>query len=212
MIVRAGAGAANQSEEAFAAAHRELLADRSIQFTLAPYQEPVTPGWLRTLAEFLTSIFPLLQILFWILLAALASYLLYAIARRLGGAEWPWQKSSGEEEEEIDLQPEQGRARRLLSEADALAGQGRFAEAIHLLLFRSIHDIDERRPAVVRPALTSRDIAGLEEIPPQPRSAFQRLVMAVERSLFAGRSLGSDDWSDCRSAYEEFAFAESWRR
>jgi len=33
----------------------------------------------------------------------------------------------------------------------------------------------------------------------------------VERSLFAGRPLVPDDWSQCRAAYEEFAFAEGWR-
>jgi hypothetical protein len=211
MTVRAGASAANQSEEAFAAAHRELLADRAIQFQLQDYQPPVTPDWLRALGEFLQAIFPVLEVLFWVLLAALACYILYAVGRRLTGADWPWHRR-GPDEEVLDLQPERSRARTLLGEADALAGEGRFAEAIHLLLFRSIDDIDERRPAVVRPALTSRDIAALDAIPPAPRSAFQRLVMAVERSLFGGRSLGADDWSECRQAYEEFAFAESWRR
>ena len=34
--------------------------------------------------------------------------------------------------------------------------------------------------------------------------------MLVERSLFARRALAADDWRDCRAAYEEFAFAESW--
>jgi len=211
MTVRAGASAASQSEEAFAAAHRELLADGSIQFQLQQYEQPVTPEWLRALGRLLEGIFPVLEVLFWALLAALAAWILYAIARRLFGADWPWPRRGGDEQAP-DLQPERGRARTLLAEADALAAEGRFAQAIHLLLFRSIDDIDERRPAVVRPALTSRDIAALDAIPPAPRSAFQRLVMAVERSLFGGRSLGADDWHDCRRAYEEFAFAESWRR
>jgi hypothetical protein len=33
----------------------------------------------------------------------------------------------------------------------------------------------------------------------------------VERSLFARRPLGPDDWRDCRVAYREFAFAEGWQ-
>ena len=211
MAVRASPSAANGSEDAFAAAHRELLADGSIQWQLQPFEPPTTPNWLRALGNFLRDIFPILEILFWVLLAALAAYLLYVIARRLAGSDWPWRRSTGEEQLP-DLQPERGRARTLLAEADALAGAGRYSEAIHLLLFRSIDDIDERRPAVVRPALTSRDIAALDAIPPAPRSAFVRLVMAVERSLFGGRTLGPEDWRDCRGAYEEFAFAESWRR
>jgi len=80
-----------------------------------------------------------------------------------------------------------------------------------LLLFRSIEDIDSRRPDLVRPALTSRDIAALPAIPERPRGAFARIAMLVERSLFARRPLGEPDWRDCRAAYEEFAFADGWR-
>jgi hypothetical protein len=211
MAGRAAASAGKASEEAFAAVHRELLADRSIQFELSRFEPPRPPNWLRPLGDFLRDIFPVLEVLFWMLLAGLVLFLLYAMARRLSGAEWPWRRRPQEDGEALLLQPEQGSARRLLSEADALAAQGRYSEASHLLLFRSIEDIDSRRPNVVRPALTSRDIASLGEIPPVPRSAFGRLVMAVEHSLFGGRSLGAEDWRDCRSAYEEFAFAEGWR-
>ena len=35
--------------------------------------------------------------------------------------------------------------------------------------------------------------------------------MLVERSLFAQRPLAAGDWSDCRAAYQDFAFAEGWR-
>src|SRR6185369_17130871 len=101
--------------------------------------------------------------------------------------------------------PEAKEARELLSEADALAAQGLYSEAAHLLLFRSIEDIDDKRPDLLRPALTSRDICALEEIPGPPRSAFARIAAMVERSLFAGRPLVSSDWGDCRAAYEEFA-------
>ena len=62
---------------------------------------------------------------------------------------------------------------------------GRYSEAAHLLLFRSIEDIDARRPDLVRPALTSRDIAALPRSPARPRRAFARIAMMVERSLFA---------------------------
>jgi len=211
MAGRAAASAGLERDEAFAAAHRELLADGSIQFQLLQYRPPETPDWLRALGEFLGTIFPGLEVMFWALLAGLALLLLYAIARRLSDAEWRWGRKRREEDAAPDLQPEQGRARQLLAEADALAREGRYSEAIHLLLFRSIEDIDSRRPNLVRPALTSRDIAALDAIPPAPRGAFHRLVMAVERSLFGGRSLGADDWSDCRSAYENFAFADGWR-
>jgi hypothetical protein len=102
-------------------------------------------------------------------------------------------------------------ARQLLGDADALAADGRYSEAAHLLLHRSIAEIDRRRPASVRKALTSRDIAALPAIPSSPADAFRAIVAAVERSLFGGRALDAADWQDCRAAYERFAFAEVWR-
>jgi hypothetical protein len=99
----------------------------------------------------------------------------------------------------------------LLDEADLLAGQGRYDEAARLLLHRSIGEIDAHRPDLVRPALTSRDIAGHPLLPAGPAAAFARIAALVERSLFARRPLGPDDWRDCRVAYREFAFAEGWQ-
>lgn len=211
-MMAAGASGAEESEAAFAEAHRQLVAEGSIQFQLPRFEPPTVPGWMRALGQFLRDIFPLLEILFWIGLAATALYLLYAIARRLSGADWPWRRRREQEGAGAALQPEPAAARRLLEEADRLAAEGRYSEAGRLLLFRSIEDIDSRRPNLVRPALTSRDIASLPDIPPEPRSAFGELVMAVERSLFGGRALAAADWSACRSAYERFALAGSWAR
>src|SRR6185436_20166355 len=129
---------------------------------------------------------------------------------RMSGADWPWLRRKAEEEAE-DWRPAEAPARRLLGDADALAAAGQYSEAAHLLLFRSIEDIDKKKPDLVKPALTSRDISGLDAIPGRPRTAFARIAMLVERSLFAGRPLGEGDWRDCRAAYEEFAFAEGWR-
>ena len=190
----------------FAEAHRRLLADRAIQFDLPRADVPETPAWLVNLLEALR---PLLSALFWIALAGFVLFLLYLLARHMAGASWPWGRK--ELAEAADWRPEAGPARRLLEEADALAALGRFAEAARLLLFRSIEDIDGRQPDLVRPALTSRDIAALPAIPERPRSAFARIAMQVERSLFAARPLGPEDWRDCRAAYEEFAFADGWR-
>ena len=78
----------------------------------------------------------------------------------------------------------------MLGEADALAAEGLYSEAARLLLYRSIEDIDDKRPDLVRPALTSRDIGALSDIPGRPRSAFARIAMMVERSLFARAAAG----------------------
>lgn len=200
-------------EATLAEAHRRLLADSSIQFDLPAYEPPQPPAWLEPLAAFIRTILPALQVLFWIALALLALYLLYGIAMWATGKEWPrWRRRPKAEAAEESWRPDAAPARALLQEADALAANGRFAEAAHLILFRSIEDIEGRRPELLGPALTSRDIAALPAIPEQPRGAFARIAMLVERSLFGARPLGEDDWRDCRAAYEEFAFAEGWRR
>lgn len=204
-----GPAAPDGGGEAFAEAHRALLADGSIQFELKNFEPPQTPDWLRWLGEFLTSEHPVLQGLLWVLAGALVLLILYFVARWLGGRGWRWRR--GGEEDGEGWRPETEPARALLGEADALAARGEYSEAVHLLLFRSIEDLGSRRPELVRPALTSRDIAALPAIPERPRGAFARIAMAVERSLFARRPLAEGDWRECRAAYESFAFAESWR-
>jgi hypothetical protein len=106
--------------------------------------------------------------------------------------------------------PEPEKARALLEDADRLAAEGRYDEAVHLLLFRSIDDLAGRRPEAVRPALTSRDLARIEAMPRPARAAFARIAEVVEKSFFGGRKVGAGEFSECRKAYEAFAFSEGW--
>jgi len=210
MISKPAAETAPQvSAEAFAEAHRALLDDRSIQFDLPMYRPSPPPQWLKDLLGFLGGEHPVLNGLFWVVVGAVVLAVLFLVARWAAGASWPWRRR--DEAAADDWRPDQAPARALLGEADALAAQGRFSDAAHLLLFRSIEDIESRRPRLVRPALTSRDIAALDAIPERPRGAFSRMARLVERSLFARRPLAEGDWRDCRAAYEEFAFVEGWR-
>ncbi len=194
----------------FADAYSDLLDDPTIQFEMAPFEPPETPGWLRWLGDFLSSDHPTLSGLIYVIAGVVALIVLFFFARWMSGREWPWRRGA-REPVEAGWRPDEAPARALLSEADRLAASGLYGEAAHLLLFRSIEDIDSRRPDLVRPALTSRDIAGLADIPSRPRGAFARIAMLVERSLFARVELVEADWRDCRSAYEEFAFADGWR-
>lgn len=204
-----GGGDQLASADAFARAHRELLKDPAIQFDLPVVSQPepplikLDPG---TFGSGDPGAAP--QIIFWVVLALAAAGLLYLIAVRLAG----WRRRQRPlAEPESCWQPAPEPALQLLGDADALAAAGRYSEAAHLLLHRSIQEIDRRRPASVRKALTSRDIAGLPAIPHAPASAFARIVGAVERSLFGGRALDAADWSRCREAYELFAFSREWQ-
>ncbi len=187
-------------------AHRELLQDKSLQFEFTQFKPAPPPKWLEGFAEFLEATGPVLHVLFWIIVAALVLGLLYLIARSLVKARFGGLPGVGPNlGPDAAWRPTAEQARVLLADADALAAEGRFAEAAHLLLLRGVQDIRDQRPGLVRPALTSRDIAGLEALPIQAREAFGAIARIVERSFFGGRDLAADDWGQCRSAYESFA-------
>ncbi len=119
--------------------------------------------------------------------------------------------AQADEEESEDWHPAAAPARAWLQEADALAARGLFAEAAHHLLLRSVDDLASRRPHLVRPALTSRDLSRAQGVPPAPRQLFAQIAAVVERSLFGGRPVGAEDWTACRAAYANFAQSANWR-
>jgi hypothetical protein len=201
----------------FARAHERLMADHSLQFAFQSAQPPKVPEWLKPLAEFLRSlapllqwVLPLLQWIFWGGLALVIGMILYFIARELIRLRWPKAQKEKAEPAAQDWRPAPEQARALIEEADRLAAEGRFAEAVHLLLFRGIEDIERHRPRLVRPALTSRDILRLEGLPPAAKAAFSTIVGAVETSFFGGREIGAEAFAECRNAYRSFAFPEAW--
>ena len=115
------------------------------------------------------------------------------------------------DDEILVWQPDETLARNLVNDADALAREGRFAEAARLLLTRSVDDISTRRPGAVKPALTARAIGRLPELPEQARSAFGRLTDIVESGIWARNPLNEQDWQNARAAFESFAFGPQWR-
>ncbi|MEL7032735.1 MAG: hypothetical protein AAGL97_01730 [Pseudomonadota bacterium] len=109
-----------------------------------------------------------------------------------------------------DLRPEARRARALLEDADALAAQGQFAEAVHLLLFRSIEDIQEKKSGVIGRSLTAREIGALGILPDWIRDTLSPIIRIVERSFFGGQDVTEAGWREARQSYETFAFGEAW--
>lgn len=203
---------------ALAAAHARLLNDRAIQFGFTPpakLPEFATPAWLTAIARWIGGaakfLAPFAIDLFWVGVAAALLGVLYLIVREVMGARFPLRRRRRPARAApADWRPEAFKARALLADADRLAGEGRFDEAAHLLLFRSIDDIEDRRPRLVRPALTARDIAALDAVPPAARGAFSQIGAAVERSLFGGHALDAAAFAACRAAYEAFAFDKAW--
>src|SRR6186713_1035390 len=145
------AQAGQTAEQKLVLAHKALLKTPGLQFDFGvtpPPEKP--PGWVRPLLEFLASLGPILQYVFWGGLAVGAALILYFIGREF--VPESWLRKARAERVVTDWRPEPGKARALLEDADSLAAAGRFEEAIHMLLFRSIDDLVARRTGAVKPA------------------------------------------------------------
>lgn len=213
MATAAGEGSEALTPERLKAAHDAVRADTAIQFELpgqAPPPKP--PEWLKPLIEFLEWLSPAFPYIFWGAVAAAVLLVLYLVLPNVIGFEWPWARTRVEAVEEEGWRPEEGAARALLAEAEALAGEGRYAEAARLLLKRSVEDIAVRLPRFLKPSLTARDIAGADELPDTARPAFAAIARVVEVSAFGSRSVSADAWVACREAYGRFALPASWSR
>ncbi len=194
--------------DGFAAAHARLLADGSVQFDLPPVPPvPPPPSWLPALIQWLGRQGTPIKWIFWTGVAVVSLLLLRAIWQWLAPR---WRRGTAIDAAEPEWRPEAGPARALLAEADALAAQGQFAEAAHLVLLRSVEQIAARRPDTLRPALTSRDIARAPSLPGDVAHAFALIADVVEAGLFGGRVIGFEAWTRCRNAYEAMALPRAW--
>lgn len=222
------------SDERLAAAHEALRASGDVQFDMIPADPPrQPPAWLKAFGEWLEQVLapigrffawissfmpdaPYARIFLWAIIAALALLILWIVQDRIRHGIWRlprWRRrpmADAADYDETQWVPDAAPARAWLEEADRLAGEARYAEAVHHLLLRSVEDMRRRRPHIVRPALTSRDLAHMPGIPAAPRHLFAEIATVVERSLFGGRAINADEWSRCRTAYTDFARTRSW--
>ncbi|MGE0045571.1 MAG: hypothetical protein AB7J28_12510 [Hyphomonadaceae bacterium] len=185
--------------------HRALRAANDLQFDFPEYQPAPPPGWLRDLLRGLAEAGPILEFLFWAGVAAIAALILYAVYSEVRRQLDLRRGRQAPEEPAPTLEP--AVARRLLADADALARDGRYAEAVHALLHRSIAEFDRRRPGAIRDSLTSREIARLPFLPDGAQRAFSGIAAHVERSFFGGRNVDANVFAECRAAYESFALS-----
>ncbi|NQY98649.1 MAG: hypothetical protein HRT82_15965 [Henriciella sp.] len=166
----------------------------------------------QAIASFFQAIGPALGYLLLIIvvLAILAGlYMVFGESITLRGKQK--EKKSGPDISTVpNLRPEEARAHALLEDADRLAAEGRFAEAVHLLLFRSIDDIQEKRSGLIGRSLTAREIGALGVLPDSVRNALSPIIRIVERSFFGGREVDETGWREARASYETFAFGEAW--
>ncbi len=90
-----------------------------------------------------------------------------------------------------------------LSEADRLARQGAYGDALHLLLLYCLNEMRRRFGLGLPPSLTSREILGLSVLPEIRRLGLSVIVSAVEVSHFGGRSVDETTYQLCRQRCED---------
>ena len=213
MASASGVAGASAGGDALARAHAHMLADRTLQFAfLAPKPPKPPPAWVKLIGELINAVAPFMQWVFWGGLALVVLAIVVFIGREVTSIGRPRRgKRAKAAPARAEWRPEPAKARALLADADRLAAQGLYAEAAHLLLHRSIDEVEGRRPRAVRPAQTARDIARLDSLPAAARAPFERIAQVVERSFFGGRPVDAAAFADCRRAYESFALPEAWR-
>lgn len=194
-----------------------MRAASDIQYAPLPPMPPPpkTPDWLARLGEWLRALLePLGQaigmswpVLGKVLLALLVLGALFLLWRLVVQPLLALQRRP-KAEAEPEWVPARAEAVALLADADRLAAEGRFGEAAHLLLQRSVYHIAEAQPGWLLPATTAREISGLPQLPARAREAFSVIAMRVERSLFARREIDAADWQTARTAYADFALQD----
>ncbi|MEM9310655.1 MAG: hypothetical protein AAGA34_04345 [Pseudomonadota bacterium] len=201
--------------------YEAIRADADTQFAQLKLKEiePREPSWfenwLNDLFEWLADIFGPVgrfmtdywDVLKWAFVVLIVAFVVYGVARLIGPLADRRGGARVELETEPDWQPDREESLALLEDADRLAAEGRFDEAARLLLQRSVGQIAAARPEWVDPSSTARELAALPRLSDAARRAFAVISEAVERSLFALKTLTRDDWEAARSAYADFALA-----
>ena len=87
-------------------------------------------------------------------------------------------------------------------EADDLARQGSFAEAMHLLLLQSVTELRRRLDLSIAASLTSREILRTVRLNRQGHDAFADIIGRVELSYFGSHSPDKEEYEACRHSFE----------
>jgi hypothetical protein len=91
--------------------------------------------------------------------------------------------------------------------ADDLARQGRFVEAMHVLLLQGLDEMRRRLDQRFADSLTSREIMRRAKVSSGARAALRDIVDWVERAYFGAHPAVADDYAACRKSFVAFAEA-----
>ena len=138
--------------------------------------------------------------LLWVIIAVALGAVLYSfrdmipLLRARGGESWA-------EGEEIGADIARRDPTVVLAAADELAREGRYAEAMHVLLLRGLADIRARLDEPFADSLTSREILRSTRLPERARDSLRDVVGRVEWTYFGEYPAGREDYAACRVSF-----------
>jgi len=92
-----------------------------------------------------------------------------------------------------------------LPDPAALAGAGRYEDAVHALLLHAIRRLVERHGvSALRDSLTSREILSGAPLPAAARQPFHDLIVGVERGRFGRLPTTAEDYERAADRYRAF--------
>ena len=148
------------------------------------------------------------EALLWVLLAVFGAAVLAVLVRE--GMRFvsqrrrrPKKKKHGSSQDEL-LDLSQIALERLpasLARARQLAAEGRYEEAVHMLLEGALGYLHALANFSLEPAFTSREVLARAPLTSETRFAFKDLVMTVEVSLFGGLPVDDGDFGRCEASF-----------
>lgn len=93
---------------------------------------------------------------------------------------------------------------RPLTEAERLAAEGRYAEAVHVLLLETMAALHAHSTHGLHASWTSREVLREAQMPAPAEQALGRLVKTVEQSLFGRRAVDKFDFARSFDAFKGF--------
>ena len=137
--------------------------------------------------------------LLWVVVAVAVLLLLYSFRDLI-----PLLRSRGgelTEEEAISAEAMRREPQVVLAAADELARQGRYRDAMHLLLLRSLAELRAALDEPFADSLTSREILRSTRLPTTARKPLRDVVGRVEWTYFGERPAEREDYEACRTSF-----------
>jgi len=100
----------------------------------------------------------------------------------------------------------------VLAAADDLARQGRFVDAMHVLLLQGLADIRRHLGEQFADSLTSREILRSTKLSEAGRGPLRDIITRVEWTYFGKHPAEREDYAACRASFDALARALHGRR